>query len=171
MAKARKKVNDDLKGTKLEPKGKLKPVKTTVKKLHTNNLKQAEFARQNFRILPESDHTVADTVRPEYWAHVAAKLVITDRIEALWKDSTRFVEYIVTDVGPQWAKVVIINDVDLTKAEESKAPEKATEFEVSYGNNQDRYIVTRLSDGLRISKDHQTRDAAELWLSEHKKSQ
>jgi hypothetical protein len=170
MTKAQKKKNTSIEGTKLEPKAKLEPVDRPLYKLGLNGFQQAEFARQFLRILPDHTHTVADTLRPEYWAHVAEKLQITDRIEALWKDNTRFAEYIVIDKGPQWVKVVLIADVDFTKVKESKAPEQKTNFKVEYGNHEVKYVVVRLSDNTRISDGHKDREAAEAWLADHRKS-
>tara|TARA_R110000751_G_scaffold146443_2_gene250414 strand:- start:140 stop:655 length:516 start_codon:yes stop_codon:yes gene_type:complete len=171
MSKPLKKTPPNVAGTKLEPKGKFKPVEDAVKKLSGSGIKQADFARQLLRILPEQNHTVEDTLRPEYWAHVAPKLQITDKIEALWKDNTRYAEYIVVDKGTQWAKVVLISDVDFSKSKETKAPKQPTQFAVSYGNHEVKYIVTRLSDGERMSKDHKTQEDAEAWMAEHRKSQ
>jgi hypothetical protein len=148
MTKAQKKKNTSIEGTKLEPKAKLEPVDRPLYKLGLNGFQQAEFARQFLRILPDHTHTVADTLRPEYWAHVAEKLQITDRIEALWKDNTRFAEYIVIDKGPQWVKVVLME----------------------YGNHEVKYVVVRLSDNTRISDGHKDREDAEAWLADHRKS-
>ena len=167
---AKQKTKLDLTGTKLAPKNKLKPVENPVHKLHLNRFKKAEFHRQYFHITPAAKDTVKDTLRPEYWAHVADKLAITDRIEALWEDGTKFTEYKVLDKGPAWAKVVIINNVDLSKAETSDTPEAETAYLVEYGNHQVKYIVTRISDKMRVSQDHPTKEAAEQWLTEHRKS-
>ncbi len=171
MAKALKKQNaKDIKGTKLEPKGKFKPISNPIQKLTVARFKQAEFARQFLRVIPAEKHTVEDTLKPEYWANVTDKIQITDRIEAIWEDNSIFAEYIVTDVGPTWAKVILINEVDLTKAKVSTPPEKPSEYKISFGGNLLRHVVVRLSDGKRISEDHATSEAAEQWLSDHKKS-
>jgi len=155
---------------KLKPKSKLEPVKNPVHKLSVGSFKVAEYARQFLRVIPSEHHTINDTLKPEYWAHVSTKLQITDRVEAIWADNTKFAEYIVVDVGPQWAKVVITNEVDLSKASKSKEPEKPNEYEVKYGNHITKYVVVRLSDNMKISQDHANKEAAEQWLAEHKKS-
>ena len=160
----------DLKGTKLEPKGKLKPVKNAVKKISIHKLQRAEFARQHLRILPSPDHTLEDTLKPEYWAHVTNKVVVSDRIEALWEDSSKFVEYIVLDVGSQWVKVAKISEVDLSKTDKAPAPEQESEYEIKWADISTKYTIIRLSDGQRMSDGHKTKDSANAWLAEHKKS-
>lgn len=162
-----KKQAASLKGTKLEPKGEVVLKKNPVRKISLLNFKQAEFARQFIRILPDETHTIKDMLRLEYWAHISTRLQIGDRIEAFWDDSSRFAEFIVLDVGPQWAKVALLSEVDLTKKVKEQTPGATKQFEVKWGGNLVKYTVLRLSDKVQVSKDHATRESAEKWIAQH----
>jgi hypothetical protein len=171
MTKAKRKEVADLEGTKLEPKAnKMKPIEKPVRKLNLKRFKQAEFHRRYFHITPTETETIEDTLKAEYWANVAEQIDISDRIEALWEDSSKFAEYVVLDKGAAWLRVALINKANLTKSKQSSAPELPDEFKISHSGHQDKYIVVRMSDGVRVSQGHQTQESAEKWLVEHRQA-
>ncbi len=167
--KTQKKEPKDLKGTKMEPKSKLTPIKST-RKLHVSHFQVAEFARQAWHVIPVSADTIEDTLRPEYWAHICARVSINDKIEAIWDDGTKYVEYKVLNKGDSWLKVAIINQADFAENSGAEPEAEAAKHEVKWGGPHLKWMVVRISDGQRLTTDHASRDSAERWLVEHKKA-
>lgn len=154
-----------------DSKSKLKALKKNdIYKLKSLRLQLAEFKRQYHFAMPEANHPVKDTLKPEYWAHVASKMQMNDRIEAIWEDGSKLVEYTVIETGEAWAKVAIINEVNLLKAGETDKPaeDKGADYEVKWNGRYDKFIVVRLSDNTKLAKDFDTKEAADTWLVEHK---
>jgi len=168
MTKTKKKPAKSVVGTKLEPKGKLKPIANPVKKLQERRFSLADFHRQFIHITPAATDTIEDTLKPEYWSNVAAKCNITDRIEAFWEDSSMFAEYKVVDKGEAWLKVVLIHKADLTDSNSSPAPEEEDKYKISFSGNLEKFVVVR-SDGVKIQSNLETKAAAEKWLANYKK--
>lgn len=170
MSQAKRKEPADIKGTKLEPKGKMKPKANTVKKLHVNRFHVAEYSRQVWHIIPDAEHTIEDLLRTEYWAHTCSKMSINDHIEAIWDDGNTYAEFKVLNKGDTWAKVALIHKADLSKSD-AEAPEKKEMFEVKWRGPRLKWAVERLSDGERLSSEHNDKETAAEWLVEHKKTQ
>lgn len=157
---------------KLAPKPRNKrPVKQQVNKLKTNRRELADFKRQFHSITPEAAHSVEDTLKPEYWAHVAPNFRIGDRIEAIWEDGSKFLEYTVMETGEAWVKVVVINEVKLTKdgkAEQKDEVEVKQDYKAKYINRHSGWGVIRTSDNVRLEENLDSKEAAENWISEYK---
>lgn len=142
--------------------------KDSVKKLHISRFKNSEFARQSWFTTPAQGDSVEDTLKPEYWSHVAASVAINSEIKALWEDGSRYAEYVVLRKGSNWLNVALINEVDLTK-KSKKTEKKDEEYEVYFINQHHKFGVRRVSDNKQLKKGIETRDAAEEWLASHRK--
>ncbi len=85
-------------------------------KLTPDRIQGADFIRVVYAITPAIGTEVEHFLKPEYWAHVAAKLRPHTRIEAVSEDNSWFAEMIVMSCGPNWAKVKVLRFVPLEDA-------------------------------------------------------
>lgn len=90
--------------------------------LNVNKLKLAEHARNLFSVSLEPAEKFEDLLDPAYWAHIAAKLRVHDRVEVVAADGTWFAELIVSATANTWAKMSVLRFVEL---EPCKMPDAA----------------------------------------------
>jgi hypothetical protein len=83
-------------------------------------LKEAEYVRHIFAISLDADVNFEDTLKPAYWAHVAAKLRVGDRVEVSAADGTWLAELVVSGTTSTEAKMSVYRFVEL---EPCKLPE------------------------------------------------
>lgn len=141
---------------KVEPR---KPVK----------LKTAEFERTVYVQYVEPGVTVDAVQRPEFWAHVAASLKPTDRIEIIADDFAWFAELMVIKCDRGWAKTALLRFVELTGGEvaaELLAPLSAG-YKVEYKGPSKKHVVLRLSDNTIVQEGIALKADAERWIAEH----
>ena len=95
-------------------------------------LKEAEFVRNIFAIRLAADEDFEDTLKPAYWAHVAAKLRVNDRVEVSAADGSWLAELVVSATTNTEAKMSVYRFAEL---EPCKLPEigggKAEEIKTS----------------------------------------
>lgn len=164
-----------------QPKhGAVHVIEKTLKKLSEFDLVLAEFARPAYRVLvSDPDITLAEICRPEYWANVGLKLKGNGQypfaiIEMMWADGTRYVELCVVDSGPQWAKVKVLRDVDMTQAMDEvqqivdQSPDAG--YEVKYKGPALGWCVIRLKDNQRMTEKNGTKGDAQKWLTDYLKA-
>lgn len=149
--------------------------KQELRKLLGGKLKRAEFERTVYRICPEYGTTLEDLLKPEYWSHVGKQLRHFDKIEVVFEDSSRYLELVVIDCAPLWAKVSVVLDLDLTdeKEEANKVrQDKDTngDFRVEWGGNNQKFRVIRVADKEKIKEGFATKAEAEKWVEEHRKT-
>lgn len=149
------------------------PKKEAVKvnpKLTASRFQGAEFARHLFRATPAASHDVRDTLHPEYFSTFANQIALTDKIEAVWDDNSKYAEYLVIDKGPNWVKVKLLVLVDLSKAPSVAAPDPAeSDYEVLFLNNHEKHCVIRKSDNKAIKRHLATKQEAEAFLADYLK--
>ncbi len=151
------------------------PNTPTVKKLPPSDLKSAEYIRHVHHVVTQPEVTIDDVLDPAYWAHIAERLRPMSKIEVVFADYTRYLELIVLSSGRLWAKVAILNDVDLVQdLEDSDQLREASDLEdadyfVKYHPTQ-KYTVYRKSDKQAISKSHASKKEAEAWIDQHIKA-
>lgn len=152
-----------------------KDKKPTIRKLLGGKLKRAEHERMVYRIKPDDGTTLEDIMKQEYWAHVGKQLRTMDIIEVVFQDGSRYVELLVVDSGPLWAKVAVKADIDLTakKVEAAEAREQAAEdapYKVEYRGPNDKWCVIRKSDGEKIEKGFASKEDANTHLDSFQKA-
>jgi len=142
--------------------------KTAVKKLGASGLKNAEFERIVWTCKPSNDVEIKDLLEPAFWANVAAKLRIGHQIEAVPPDQSFFVRLLVVGCDRLWAKVIVLQKVQIHKDRVSESPSKKKEdFVVKFNGPKDKWVVLRGTDKLVKGKD--SREEADAWLADHKK--
>jgi len=136
-----------------------------------NTLKQAEFARTQFRLIAPAGVTVQDLLKQEAWAHVARQMVRGTTIEVLADDNKFYAELLCISVGTGWAQVKLISYTDLSpvaKADtvsDDMAAARAM-FSVSLGTG-NKFRVVRNSDKTIMASAIPSEEAAARWIDAH----
>lgn len=136
--------------------------------LVADRIKQAEFVRNIWAVTPEINTKFEDLKKPSYWAHVAAKLHPSDRIEVVSEDSTYFAELYVVSCGRNWAKVSVLRFIELEEDQADMTQSETHKVEWVGGSAKAR--VVRLEDNAVIKEGFQNKAEAAKWLEGHQKS-
>jgi len=138
------------------------------RKVRDGEMQPAEYIRQDMIVRPEVGTTLEEMLAPEYWAHVAKRLKVYDRIEVRGAYGEWWAELLVR-VVEDFSVVVHVLRVERFGAdvpgEESAIPDG---FKI-YGRGRAGWIVKRLADNLDISEGHKSREFAAAWLRDHVK--
>jgi hypothetical protein len=112
----------------------------------------AEFSHRVFRAQPEHTDETTDTLKAEYWKHVARFLQTGSIIQAVWEDNSKFAEYLVLDVYPggTGAKVALLRSEVLVCFEDGIYVGKENEYRVEFGGNFHKWRAIRTSDGYPV---------------------
>lgn len=116
--------------------------------------------------------TLADLMRPDYWANVARNLRPKDRIEIICEDNSYFAELYVFECAVNWAKVGLLRYEEFAEnaAEHGLNNFGVPEYDISYGGNYHKWRVKRNSDGEVLVAQLPTEKAAQDWIFEYRKS-
>ena len=140
--------------------------------LHMERMKSTEYVRNIWQITPEVGTEPEDLLSPDYWSHVAHQLRQRDRIEAWAEDLSWYAEYLVLDVGRNYAKVHLCEaSVEVLHG---FSPLRATDIlpghTVAYKGLYAKWCAIRDKDKVIIKDKCETEGEALSWLSEHAKS-
>ena len=80
------------------------------------NFFQAEYKRAVWLAYADPALAPADLLAAPYWSHVANQLKAFDRVEVLSEDAAWWAEYIVLEVGHNWAKLSLLREHSLVAA-------------------------------------------------------
>ena len=130
--------------------------------LMQDRLKLAESTRMIFSVTPEQGVEFKDMLKPEYWAHVGAKLHPGARIEVLAEDNTWFAELFVVACARNWAKVTTLRFVELAESETPSDPEDL--YDTNWGGANARHRVIRKTDKAVIKDGFATKADAKRWI-------
>lgn len=157
-------MNAQVKGIKGEEKEK-------APRLNAGRIKAAEFVQVRYVVRPEAGVTLEQMLDPAYWTHVSRKMKAGDHVEVIADDNTWYAELLVLAAGPVWAKVAIINERSLLKTVEVAESETTDHpgFEIKWGGNIDKFRVIRTEDNEIISRGHDKKVEAAVWLDEYVK--
>ena len=119
-----------------------------------------EFARTSWFITAHFGTAVEDLLAPGYWAGMAQKMKVSDKIEAWVDDGTWIAELRVLEVAHNWARVIILSQHRLDSPEALR-PAVAEEYRVEWKGPHLKFCVVRTRDGAYLSKVHRNREVAE----------
>lgn len=137
------------------------------KKLQTTRIELAEHQRNIWAVVPEAGASLDDVVKPEYWAHVAARMKPWDRIDVMPEDGSYFAELLVRDAARLYAKVTVLRHVKLDAVASDAADETTALFDVAYVGPVKKWRVMRKADKAPLREGFQSRGDAEEWLRQH----
>jgi hypothetical protein len=90
-----------------------KPRSATLSSINPSRMGLVEYLRQDWVVTAEPGTEIADLKRSDYWAHMAARMMVYDRVEVRAEDGSWIVELVVTDKGSNWAKTRILQEYAL----------------------------------------------------------
>ena len=96
-------------------------IKTNRLRLRPNRLMRAEYAGNRWRVNVEEGTTIQDLTNPSFWGNVSIQLRKNDEIRAVFDDGSLIVDLIVIEIDlanktPVWAKVAVLNIVNIAEA-------------------------------------------------------
>ena len=137
-------------------------------KLTPDRIQGADFLRVIYAITPAIGTEIEHFLKPEYWAHVAAKFRPHTRIEAISEDNTWFAELIVLSCGPNWAKVKMLRFVELVDVStDQAAPRADSAYEVVWAGVKAKFRVVHKVDKTVPKEGFQTKVEAHKWLQDY----
>lgn len=129
-------------------------------RINDSRLKLAEYTRSVHQAVPEAGVSLDDMLATDYWVHVARRLKPMDKIEVCAEDGAYYADLMVVDCGRTWAKVAVLNRVEL-----SPAPKVATDaaYKVEWAGPHARFRVVRVVDGEVMQDKFMAREQAEQY--------
>lgn len=109
----------------------------------------------------------ADVLEPDFWKHVARRVVTTDRIEAWAKDGTWMGEYVVLFKTEHELRLFEIARRELPTG---KVDTSAAVYFTEWISPPLRWGIRRKSDNEIIKSGFETKEQAVVWMQEHRKS-
>lgn len=134
-------------------------------KILKNRLTEAEFTRVVWTAAPEQGTTLADMVKPEYWAHVAKYLKPGFRIEVMPEDGAWFAELYVRAVKEQAAVVHVLRAVTFDEAQPTS--EAHALYYAKFCGPAAKWRVYRTVDNAVMTEKLDTREQAEQWIADN----
>lgn len=135
--------------------------------LPAGRFQPAEYARVIYQAVPEHGTTIEQMMAPDYWAHVAAKLKPTHRIEVMAEDNSFFAEFIVLDAGRTWAKVDLLRHKVLGDGQAEIGRSGPDGCYVDFRVGPKKWRVMRVSDKTELRSGFETKGDAEAWAKSH----
>jgi hypothetical protein len=133
---------------------------------HPSRMRLAQYDRQDWIVNAEPGHTLADVLRPSYWAHMAQQMNHYDHIEVRAEEGTWVAGLLVVQVDRTFAKVVLLWEKNL---ESTETVDGDPGHVVEWKGPQRKFAVIRMSDRELIRDGFKNRDEANAWLIEHER--
>lgn len=139
-------------------------------KLHVNALHLKEHAIRQHVAYADEGTKIEDILKPEYWAHHAARLTALDEITVHEESGAWRAVVMVRDKGNVWAKVVLLSKNEFNAPAEGRSVKVGDDLLVDWRGPRVKWSVLRTSDNQRIKDGMATRDEALLWARDHVKA-
>lgn len=142
-----------------------------MKKLIQSKFKRAEYVYTNHVATPDYGIALKDVLEPAYWGNVASTIKVGDTIEVMPEGLTYYARLIVIDAGPVYAKVKLLQFVDLI-AEDARPEQTEIRTEAQYG----KFIAQRAGAWFRVIREEdkevmktgfRTMAQAEQWIADN----
>ena len=128
----------------------------------------SQHTNMNWTATVPAGTTLEDVLNPSYFANVASKITIYDRIQVRVDTGEWYAELLVVSCGRVWAKLVPIVKLDLTSKDDDQLDGEAFEkFIVQYRGPHLKFCVIRKEDSEPIKEHLQTKVEANTWLAAH----
>jgi hypothetical protein len=132
-------------------------------KLTADRIKGADYLRQLYRVNVPSGVTLQDTLEGPFWAHVAAKFTVGDKLELFAEDGTWYAELIVLVSSQVHAKVGVLTFKEFS-AQKVKAKDTDPLFAIEWKGPNRKFAISRISDKAVIKEGFSDREGADDWL-------
>lgn len=122
----------------------------------------------NWSLTVEAGTTLEDVLEPSYLSNVTQKLTIYDRLHVSVDTGEWYAELLVVACGRVWAKLVVLNKVELVNKDDDQLDGEAFEkFIVQYRGPHLKFCVVRKEDKEPIKENLSTKVEANAWLQSH----
>jgi hypothetical protein len=128
----------------------------------------SDHKRQDWVVDAEEGHTIEQVLDPMYWAHVAPRFSLYDRVEVRVDTGEWMLELIVIQTGRNFARVHVAAKHDFT-ASASAAPKQSIKHKVEFKGTHKKYCVIRIADSALLQEGLQTREQANEWLANYER--
>lgn len=139
--------------------------------LNPHGLQLAEARRVMYFVAAAEGVQPDDVVRPDYWAHEAAKLKPRDRIEIHAYDGTWFMEVLVLDVSRAFARVKpIVGPVSLTTSDVAQTQAHLDNLQLNYEvmlRGPRKWSIVHKQSRDIVKEDIETKDGALQWMKDN----
>lgn len=147
------------------------PAVVVATQLDAARFKGAEFQRAQWVVTAHAHNQPEDLLRPDYWAHVAARLGPWHHIEARANDGSWYAEYLVLEAGRAWARVHMLHSWRLTTADVALSQAaRMSPYEIVFRGPDGLWSVVRKSDRAIVHQNEQTEGGALDWVNERLKA-
>lgn len=119
---------------------------------------------------PEFGTPLEAVLEPKYWAHCSSQLAPEDVITVMPEGAPYRAELLVLDAGTGFAKVVVINCIDLEKHEVTGELPSTDDYDVRWTGRHTKWRVVRKSDKKVMVEDLKTKQDGYGWISNHKRA-
>lgn len=142
-------------------------------KLDPHRIGMAEHKFNVFAVTVEPGITKADVLRTDFWAHVSKQLRVSDKIILTVDDGSIYGELLVIASDRLWAKMHILQWVNLQTRDVSETqaagPSPEDNYLIEWKGNVKKHVVIRKSDQAILHEGDQTKAEAAAWLAGHLK--
>lgn len=138
--------------------------------LPPNRLQPTGHYRAFYDVILPGEVAMEDALKPEYWAHIGAKLKQHDVITIFPEDGSGFVEVIVLNAGRGFAKLRPIREVQFAEPGEDPVDEDAN-LQVKWNGPHEKYVVIRRTDGEKLKTGLASKVDAQRWTLEYAAAQ
>ena len=135
------------------------PEQKEFKKINVSRFREADYQRTVWQATAEQGMVPDDLLEPSRWSLVSPQMQPFHRVEVVADDGSWWAEYLVTDATKLWAKLRILQVVQLDEAAKSSSRQKDG-FSVKYRGAK-KWSVIRDSDKSVMKDMLDTREDAE----------
>lgn len=141
-------------------------------KMSDKNFGVASFKFNRWSAELDEAQTIEDAMKPDFWAHQAAKVMGQDKtnpkgmldvIEVRKRDSGLYAELLIIDVGSGFIRVKLIGKYE---PEETAVPDDVP-FVTRWNPGKKAHEVLRKSDNVLMQSGFKSRAAAVGWITDH----
>lgn len=132
-------------------------------KLTADRIKGADYLRQLYRVNVPSGVALQDTLESTFWAHVASKFVVGDKLELFAEDGTWYAELVVLVTSQVHAKVGVLLFKEFSP-QRAKVKEEDPLFKIEWKGPNRKFAISRVSDKAVVKEGFSDRDDADAWL-------
>ncbi len=111
-----------------------------------------------------------DMLPVAYWTHIAQQLLPFTHVHAYAEDGSWYAEFLVREVGQNWAKVALLRKVMLEKISPERRIVILPGHTVAWGGTFCKWRVIREADNSVLRDKFNTEGDAYSWLTEYAKS-
>lgn len=143
------------------------------------SLQEAEAGYQKFyAVVQDLNTTIEDLQDPAYWAHHAQRFQVGGgkgfpEITMDWEDGSKSVHLKVLAAGPLWAKVVVLNEYDLTETAKTLGDEPGLDADqpyfIQYKGPTKKFCVIRTKDQAILKEGFALKSDAQKELESYSK--